>query len=478
MSLGFPALRGPQWPPRPSAKIQDPALQRLIDNHRKRATSDPKLVDAPPIAFQPTLNPSFVPLQNAPESVRDAIWSRILCEAVEIPEHDWGDGEHYLTPHPVRPKRLPILLTCKLFYRLGRPHYYRSISFAEQLDGMAGFSSWVADTTRPLVVNRIVTSRSQWIISRTCMTWAQFETLLDRTGDSLVVCDLSVKPAVEELPPDKRRAALGALPRQMYYQYGDAFGSRRRHIDPRTMFARLPNLSRLGWDNTTAFSEIEDGVDVGELPKLAALWIRQTDPTFVDALLAARLPRLNTLYATTNTVNYAPFLTVHGGNITSLHLLLAIVDEMAVAPSDADRLVSLCPNVVELVVIWPTNQPQAPPPQRILASRMARRRSRYADSEAPKFHKLKKIKFRMRFLPYNNSKREVWADYLLRFDPSECPALEELHVHALAWPVKEHDIQRSKFVKAAERLLDMGVHLAGENGVRWRSRLQSGVEDE
>ncbi|KAJ7049904.1 hypothetical protein C8F01DRAFT_1180815 [Mycena amicta] len=461
-------IRGPR---------KDQTLERLIANYERLNPQSLPQPNTEGNSLRPTLNPLFSPMKHAPEDVQDAIWSRILHFALEVKEHAWVEGN--VARPPLLPvSRLQLLCVCKRFLRLGRPLYYANISFIQTQSSLYKLYKLLSDTDTPIEVQTIHSAyyRRAWF------AWEIFEKLLDRSGAALRDCDVHVDAAIEPLQDENLPPGPLALTLNL-----NLYARTRilRSIDAREMLSKLPNLRRLQWSCKTEF-RIPDDEDVGELPKLEHLWIRVTDPTFLDVLAAARLPSLTKLHATTNTVNYGPFLSAHGASLTELGVSVTILDEMwCVRGSESQRLSALCPNLVELVVTWPENSRAAPPrngflPVEWCADTPALSRSRRArtssastpDQATSKFTRLTKITLLARWFPLANKKLAAWGDYLLKFDPSESPVLEELHVQALQWPTKERDIEHSLFVRAAESLLERGIHLAGDKGVRWRPRLR------
>ncbi|KAJ7049920.1 hypothetical protein C8F01DRAFT_1180947 [Mycena amicta] len=470
------------WRPPGQAPPRDPTLERLIANY-EQVNPRPLPAQTKPAedsSIRPTLNPLFSPMKHASEDVQDAIWSRILDFALEVKERAWVEVN--VPRPPLLPvSRLQLLCVCKRFLRLGRPLYYANISFTPTQSTIDKLDKLLSDTDAPIEVQTIHSAAYR----RAWFTWEIFEKLLDRSGAALRDCGVHVDAAIEPLQDENLPPGPLALTLNL-----NLYARTRilRSIDAREMLSKLPNLRRLQWSCKTEF-RIPDDEDVGELPKLEHLWIRVTDPTFLDVLAAARLPSLTKLHATTNTVNYGPFLSAHGASLTELGVSVTILDEMwCVRGSESQRLAALCPNLVELVVTWPDghNSKAAPPrngflPVEWCADTPALSRSRRArtssaptpDQATSKFTRLTKITLLVRWFPHANKKLAAWGDYLLKFDPSESPVLEELHVQALQWPTKERDIEHSLFVRAAESLLERGIHLAGDKGVRWRPRLRS-----
>nr|GAT46909.1 predicted protein [Mycena chlorophos] len=480
-SVGY--LERRWWWRERNAPPKDPALVRLIQNYEKLHPRLPLPRNADLVS--PSEVPKAVwstPMENAPAEIREDIWSRILRFALAMPERDWdasNTSRYVFRPESERLRRLGYLRVCKMFYRLGRPHYFEDITLGSDRESTAKLDELLSGSDMQPHIKTLYATNYR----TRHFTWDLFEKLLDTTGSSLLECGVDVGTYI--------------VPRSL-------FGVDKKPeppapppiIDARVLFSKMPNLRRLRWDCKVEFRTPElDDEDGGELARLEALWIRGTSPTFLDALINARLPLLKTLYMTTNTVNYAPFLTVHGPVLTSLHISLSILDEMWALPPDrsSERLSSLCPNVVELVVTWPQQQRAAPPRNAFLSyehradipalPRSRRRSSQAAASasvaapdvpaSASAFDSLKKLCLVVDWFPHERAKLEAWANYLLQFDTSEMPALEEVSLPVLSWPTTEREIGRSSFVKAAENLLEKGVCLAGMHGVRWKPRLRA-----
>ncbi|KAJ7490978.1 hypothetical protein FB451DRAFT_1079765 [Mycena latifolia] len=101
----------------------DPTLQALLRFKENPPVADRKsrsdhlgFCKLPDIA--PLFNPFFIPMSDASNEVKDAIWKRVLYFAMSVPELEQD------TKAKAIPRRLPILLVSRMFNRLALPFFY------------------------------------------------------------------------------------------------------------------------------------------------------------------------------------------------------------------------------------------------------------------------------------------------------------------------------------------------------------------
>nr|GAT57506.1 predicted protein [Mycena chlorophos] len=448
------------WGQPPREPARDPGLVRLMENYNKlhppRATgfsfeafltlnTRPRVpVDSTPV------DPDLQPMRNARQDVQDKIWSCIFEFALQLPEPHWTDS--YRVSDAWHHER-DLLCVCKMFFRLSKRFFFKHLSLQSS---KADVDKLMRMLATPSFVSQIrVETITVYPNQDQKFTWPVAETLFNTVGSSLRVCDLNVYP---------RRAHENILP----------------------LLTKLPNLSRLRWRGTVRFDAVDKARAVG-LPKLEVLWITDNaHQSLVDAFAAARLPWLRSLYLEVPGIEYGSLLSMRGSLLTTLHLPLEVIDQLWLRQS-RDRLPTLCPNLRYLTVIWPTylrRHPDEIPPipfpknaflapeHRADVPRAQRPTAATTSESRPQntFRFLWKVTLQPSRLP-PKGKDKGWGQYLLKFDCSEMPALTELNISPLHWPTTEHEIKQSLYVRAADRLLDKRVHIAGHQNTRWKRRL-------
>ncbi|KAF7315924.1 hypothetical protein MIND_00109200 [Mycena indigotica] len=421
--------QGPQkWAQR------NPTLRKLIANYGRSHLQQPShavIIDVD--GLKPV--PFHTPMANAPREIRDLIWSRILKFAIMLKQSK--TSVRYLGG------ACCLLLVCKMFLRLGRPIYYKNLSFVMTTSKLYMFEKFLAESPLATRIESISSPSYRWEASAG-MPWGIFEKFLRRSGLSLQYCSLSVTNTVAGVH------------------------------NAREMFSMLPNLQHLQW-NCGARFEANNDEDGGELPKLTELHIKTAHPTFIDGLTVTRLPSLHKLViAMAKNVGYVPFLTTHGSSLRSLHLSLELIDEIFISGSKHEAIPALCPCVTELSIIWPMGS-AGPPPRAAFIPVIAedlRRSTRKTPVALPAvninprrtFAGVTQLLFQT---PYGFTKSYYcvrhWERYLLNFDTTHCPTLKQICLSTLSWPTNEREIQQSTLVRAAEKLLGRGIDVLGTN---------------
>ncbi|KAF7322145.1 hypothetical protein MKEN_00738600 [Mycena kentingensis (nom. inval.)] len=422
---------------------RDPTLQRLARDFEQRRAASIRAAERE--AEMRVFTWLKTPMHGEPQGIQDAIWSRIL-QFVFAARPTQG--------HPAtKGSRTNILRVCKMFLRVGRDHFYSHIALNRD-EGFEVFHRLISDTTRPFKVESVSADWAPWDI---------FETLLQRTGPSLVECTIYALAPRDQGTPAAQKLGL------VFY----------RTVDGPQLLSRMPNLRRLKWACNTKFGESNGG----ELAKLEELQITAAHETFVDLLTSSRLPSLRIFCGEGDAFDYRPFLSTHGAALTRLHLPISILE--SIANEKNITLAAICPNLVELYFIFgksPTSHHFAPPKKIFLPRKATSKKKRPSSTPLATLQHLREITFTgtttndgsiiyVQF-PDERAKLVAWKGYLQRFDQSQCPRLERIRIPTLSWPATERDIELSPMVHAAEALLDKGISLTGKNGVAWRRRVQ------
>ncbi|KAJ7213380.1 hypothetical protein GGX14DRAFT_445037, partial [Mycena pura] len=362
----------------------------------------------------PSLNSCFTPMSVAPMVVRDAIWSRIIYFAMSVPERG---------AEPERknfPRKLPLLLVSKDFYRLGLPHFY---------------------------VHLDLTGNTMWHLSLVLSLQVPIETIC---GSGLTIC----LDTFEEMA-----RSLGASLREFHLPVMDM----RESGASAALFNNLVELRRLTWASQTTFvcNWSSDNSDL--LLKVEELWIKHAHPSFLTVLSSMRLPSLWYLKASIN-IPFGAFLKTHGNHLSEFELPLTSALDLSIG------ILQLCPNLRRLTLNWDVSDEQAPSDAIFF-------RPSIKPAFCPEYiflaFWLVKITF---FVPLSHRSRKMdlasWERFLGFFTATATPSLREIQFTSVLWPINEREIARSIWVRAAERLLEHNIHLSDYEGKRWRPRLK------
>ncbi|KAF7305797.1 hypothetical protein HMN09_00733500 [Mycena chlorophos] len=455
------------WGQPPPEPPRDPELVRLMENynklHPRRATGFSfeaflALNARPRVAVDSTpVDPDLQPMKNARQDVQDKIWSCIFEFALQLPERHWTESHGYFRVSDAWHHERDLLRVCKMFFRLSKRFFFKHLSLqsskadVDKLMRMLATPSFVSQTRVETIT--VYPHQAQKF------TWPIAETLFNTVGSSLRICDLWVSP-------------------------------RRSHENILPLLTKLPNLSRLRWRGAVRFEAVDKARAVG-LPKLEVLSITDNaHQSLVDAFAVARLPLLRSLYLEVPGIEYGSLLSMRGSLLTTLHLPLEVIDQLWLRQSQ-DRLSALCPSLRYLTVMWPSYQLRHPneiptipfpknaflaPEHRADVPRAQRHGRTTATAASMSIRPQNTFRFlwKVTLLPFRlppKGKDKGWGQYLLKFDCSEMPALTELNISPLQWPTTEHEIKQSLYVRAADRLLDKRVHIAGHQNIRWKRRL-------
>ncbi|KAJ7058165.1 hypothetical protein C8F01DRAFT_1149787 [Mycena amicta] len=218
------------------------------------------------------------------------------------------------------------------------------------------------------------------------------------------------------------------------------------------VFLKLPNLISLGLSSKASFAT--GSVDARAMTRLQHLALSDVDVTVLDVFSKMDLPALGELtFSTTvkkdlNAVHRAviPFLQKHGSKLWCLDVQQTLLDTAC--------LLDLCPSLLELAVVCGKNIPSA---------------DKFVRTTGQP-HPLETLAFRME---HKKGADKKWAPFFTALNLGIFPCLERITLPAIRWPTTEHEISKSGWVVAADRLLDHNVQLVDGLGVGWRKRLSS-----
>ncbi|KAJ7174870.1 hypothetical protein C8R46DRAFT_94590 [Mycena filopes] len=444
------------WTPRLKALVQWP----------EKWESTPEPFDTPDI--WPT-DPSFQPLQSVPPDVTDRLWSRILMFSMAA---DLQSKSNFMRAFdgsypgwPERHGQVRYLVISKMFSRLALVHLHHTLTF-QRPDLLASFLHRFTSTPAlGMHIREMHLHHSTYyqgggvpemsrIFSHTpclkrfigherytvmpLLSWEVVATLAQTAG-----------PNIEEisgfqflLPP----SSASAYSPHVFESF----------LALRTFTWACQYRYAPGHDTPLFFIQTEPAPPNG-LPALESLCMTSSVGTSVFTAMA--LPRLRELELGANFMRaqdeQEAFLQRHGPKIESLTLgTLAPFTDME------HPILEMFPALSRLSLHLQTNGMH----------------DFDLDTLDPGY---KHTSLRMLIVkkpPFSNKVKEeaAWKHFFETLDLSYFPSLEEIQVTDVfdEWPTTEHAISKSMWVKIAEQLLPLGVHLTGSTGARWYPRLK------
>ncbi|KAJ7242857.1 hypothetical protein B0H12DRAFT_1236603 [Mycena haematopus] len=365
----------------------------------------------------PTPSSSKFQLQYSTESVPEEIWDRILRFAMardmETRGRDWA------------PEPRPVWLVSKKFARLALPYLRESllVDTPFRYDDLVGkltfdpslrsqVKSLYFDTTGTINLRPVFGVHLVNIIglSTVNVTLKVFSDLAKHRGSTLV--------------------RLEGLHITKSTNLGDA-----------AVFSKFTNIRSLSLGFKVSFAP-STYVPPSTLATLEQLKLTNFDPSLMAIFSQMDLPALRHASFPIDNAGLGPFLTKHGSKLRTLTVILGTHRLL--------RLFDACPAVVDLTVICASGIPSA---------------SFYSSSSS-----LETITFttdgRMR------GAERKWASFFDSLQIDTFPALRQISVPCIRWPTTEHDIEKSLWVKWADRLLNHDVRLVDSGGISWRRRLK------
>ncbi|KAJ6501308.1 hypothetical protein DFH09DRAFT_1001493 [Mycena vulgaris] len=416
----------------------------------------------------PSLDPSFIPMNAASEDVQAIIWKHILHFAMSVP---------VLAENPEQrniPRRLPLLLVSKFFYRVALPHLYVHV----QLNNSAATSNFssallnnpalgalvrtiygIMDTSAFYSSDSDSDSDDDSATAKSALGADCALTILSQTTGLVRFCDSSLTNEFSFLHFESpiSWAAFEALIRSS--------GSTLQEFSKRVaatqgvsaaIFNDMPQLRTLDWKCETSFDCTVDKPTTDGLSNLADLRIWVLDSSFLTALCLMKLPSLRYLTIprdVSNLVtNVEAFLETHGSKLTQLHIRYRVLEDLNV------NIFELCPSLSSVSFTIDPMSLDRPP---------------HADKFSQNVQcSLEKIKFNLRIWDSNKDSVASWESFFSDFESKYLPNLREIEFPCFEWPTNERNIAKSYWVRWAESLLRQNINLTDTNGKKWRPRLK------
>ncbi|KAJ7278128.1 hypothetical protein C8J57DRAFT_1305852 [Mycena rebaudengoi] len=439
----------------------------------------------------PPTNPTFRSMASEPQEVVDNVWKRILAfamlevEPVSPREINLDDWDEYFRPNEINANRLAFALVSKTFHRLAIPYLYAypefrsNISvekFAERLVTEPSLGPHVRELSRHHAAgfgfgedSRRVTPHFIPIFSRTpgltrltghstddfsisggfSIAFEAFEALAETAGGTLAEFRGLEIEREEEDP----------------FDWEQSFSPVRHQP---TIFTLFTALRVLRWDSRVDF-ELPSACGMAEhccsevLPALEVLEVDSHKILAVFEEFGLKSLRSLTFKFWTGPEGCASasFLRRHGHKLTHFKLNSAALDGMPIF--------ALCPTLAELELILIGRHCTHTRPGD------ARDAEYYPPTLAfPSGHQgLVKLLVRKDEPRSKTESQTEWKRFLGDSDWTNFPALQEIRASPLEWPMTEHAISKSPWVKAAELLAKQhNIKLTDKKGVPWRPRLK------
>ncbi|KAF7365446.1 F-box domain-containing protein [Mycena venus] len=369
----------------------------------------------PPVSRTPTPPPSMSLLQYSTGSVPEKIWDRILRFAMA------RDVEWKSQPRP-------FWLVSKKFARLALPYLKESLLFQSPFD----YDDFLDKL--PIEPSLRTQVRTLYIRAHANIN------LRPIFGINLVniVC---LNPVTVTL---KVFSDLVKFRGSTLRRLEGIHVTKSTKLGDPAVFSHFTNIRSLSLGFKIPFAT-STSVPSGALATLEQLKLTNFDLSVMPIFSQMDLPALRQAAFPIDNVGLGDFLTKHGSKLQALTISVA-----------THRLVDIfdaCPALVDLTVVCGSAVPDS---------------SRYSCSVNSSA--LETIQFetdgRIR------GAERKWASFFNRLNIDTFPALRQIAVPCIRWPTTEHDIEKSSWVRWADRLLDRNVKLADKQGVCWRRRLK------
>ncbi|KAK7022201.1 F-box domain-containing protein [Favolaschia claudopus] len=426
----------------------------------------------------PSLNPSFVPLANVPDGIKDKILGLILYFA--MPDKEAACAAGFSTNRETSP-RLSLLLVSKVFHRLALPHYYAHVTITHFIDAACFISILekyltVAPGVRSLTFCSIYPEGDYPELESAPdgEDWASIM-LAQTTG--LLRFGGGGRDAPEHAVGNFEQ--FGTIETSVYYPFsppgtvicweaferlakaaGSAlleFSAPLRAEKPvsATIFNEFPMLQKLNWTSDIIFGDSEC-TSVDALANMNELWVTKASSSFLSLLTQMKLPSLRRLvYLTSECPN--SFLEVHGAKLAELVIFVDQADTLK------SKIYTLCPNLSSISIYGSAlTQDKIQTVQDICPREMVK--------------SLRKIILDFdqfdRYAATAPSNIGAWDTFFRNFMYQRDFNPDELQVKCFSWPTNERDIKKSEWVRWAEALAHGGLTVTDKAGTKWKPRLQ------
>nr|GAT52367.1 predicted protein [Mycena chlorophos] len=415
----------------------------------------PKIELVETVALPQSLNPSFTPMANVSNEIRDLVWSRVLQLAMGL-QLSRGSQKK------LKNQNLPFLLVSKEFYRLGLPLFYADVVLRR--------------TRHPVDLLTVLRARPDLGACILSISGNGYTTMepdpelasrfeIDISSDESWGPDRSrlVRPSAD----DAREAILEVIPHLTRLQQFTLFAIRgfRQPIDslpiswdtverlgrgagaslrelsisvfgPQSgekvlpaIFASFTRLEILRWKGWVAFDLDKADPDVlaPGLPLLCELEVRGADPSLFDVLAVIKPPRLQrfTVRQGVDGAACTAFMRECGPTIEHLDVPIEFVNSLTSSVLDS------CSRLVTLKLSWLEFECEDLPSSHVLSPNNT---AEY----------LQKVIFVADVRsPHADISPAHWTEYFIQlpFEKS-LPALRELHFRSLEWPTSQREINK------------------------------------
>ncbi|KAJ6505823.1 hypothetical protein C8R47DRAFT_1102511 [Mycena vitilis] len=400
----------------------DARVKALIQFASANPPEDQDRADSAVPDISPSLNPSFVPMESAPEGVREFIWKRVLFFAMSV-------AERRTLPRPIDqtlPSRLPMLLVSKYISRLALPYMFDRLNFP--------ISHKVASLGSQLE------ARPQLGACIRSIDWPYYasppDTMLTvlSCAKNLEIFSCNAPTSLEHL--ELLATCAGSSLREV------TFHTQNNQI-PTSLFARLQELRvlELSCSGTTFTCDPAGGNGLNKLHTIRFKYLVR-DFSFLHAFSTMSLDSLHTLQFMSPTSDSSAvweavceFLTAH--RKTLLHLR-AVYDPQNV---ENFKLFDVCKELRDVEFMG------AVPPTVLTCT-----------------------------TPHLSLTKIIMSSHVLAvpdvFDPAMFPMLREIQTHMLKWPTTEREISKSTCVPLAEAWLKHGIKVTDSHGQHWIPRVK------
>ncbi|KAJ7649572.1 hypothetical protein DFH06DRAFT_1208529 [Mycena polygramma] len=397
------------------------------------------------------VNPSFIPMQSASETVREHVWSRVLYYAMSVPELNGNISCKDI------PRRLSLLLVSKTFHKLGLQYYYSTVhlkdsmavsgllrvllkhpSVGVKVRSIHGTPTFTKESTGDLLTILTRTTRLEQFRHR-CK-----DAFDHRAFDGLVLDSPSIAWECFEVIANSLGSTLREFSEEIYPSQNADTAS--------TVFHSFTELTSLDWKCCTKFVHRSRGADHGGLQKLTDLRIWYLDQSFLTVLASTPLPSLRRLSLSRNVEDATEFLRSCGSTLSELDLDHETLKNLRT------NVFVLCPNLAFLSAHCREglSQPYLPAVSHFVADNNLH-------------DHLVKINIELDHIRKENI--ELWDTVFGAIQAQQFPNLREVYVECCQWPKTEREIKKSHWVRWAERFMKDGISMKNKDGRKWGARL-------
>ncbi|KAF9463713.1 hypothetical protein BDZ94DRAFT_598825 [Collybia nuda] len=437
------------------------AVRDCVDSDR-RLRALVKFESPPPprvfIPNIPVIDPAYVPMTHSSDEVRDLVWSRVLYFVFDI---DVRTGDESITYKDLlsysnrNNSRIPAV--SKDFHRLSLPYIYGFLMFFNH-KSLQKYTSTIHDNPSLGKHLRYLQILPSYLAFPNPDDLRECLRVIIKRAPNLTKLHAVPPPVKDAFRPmfesrlpvaidTFRTLANTAGPRVLSILGMEIVGGPQETLCP-SVLRQFESLRSLRCEVTAIFDLNIDNIFWKSLSALQSLQITYCSPSFLGVISTLHLPSLREFEI--KYLNKPPavtaFLKIHGPKITRLgicpknHLVTSVFD--------------LCPNMTCLKIYLSPNTDD-----RECFSQTAHAR-------------LTKIIFDRTECDDSGPPATESPEYISALKFSNFPALHEIQVPFLDWPVTEFEISRSKWPECSEFLASHNIKLTDSEGRTWRPRLK------